>query len=382
MTARTVDTNGWIEIKDNPISKVGVFEYLGNQLPAKLGLDPNKIYNVYRSEEELGNDETINSFKLLPWTDNHPDRLLGNKDSGLVPAEYKGVHGVIGENVTFDGEYLRANLKVFSQELADLINSGKKELSIGYKSAYNLAKGMYNGQPYDLVQTKLRGNHISLVDEGRSGPSVSVLDKKEEVTMNKEDMSQDESYNADPEHEAAEALTLAGLAGQVKELKLTIEKLLGLEAQEQTMVADADEDNEKEYIKKEIEEDKETNDEDAPQMKKVESMDEDKEDDNKSSAMDAVALKKSVFEEISKRDKLASRLSNHVGTFDSSTMTLDEVASYGVKKLNLNCPRGQESVMLSGYLAGKTVSKPVAQSFALDTKIKSSKIDQYLNGGK
>ena len=29
MTKRTYDNNGWLEVKDNPISKVGVFDYLG-----------------------------------------------------------------------------------------------------------------------------------------------------------------------------------------------------------------------------------------------------------------------------------------------------------------------------------------------------------------
>ncbi|MEY0963507.1 DUF2213 domain-containing protein [Providencia alcalifaciens] len=32
MTKRTYDNNGWLEVKDNPISKVGVFDYLGQKL--------------------------------------------------------------------------------------------------------------------------------------------------------------------------------------------------------------------------------------------------------------------------------------------------------------------------------------------------------------
>ena len=53
MTARVPDSNGWYEIADNPLSLVGVFPYMGSMIDASgaLGLDPEKIYNVYRSEE-------------------------------------------------------------------------------------------------------------------------------------------------------------------------------------------------------------------------------------------------------------------------------------------------------------------------------------------
>src|ERR1700753_211727 len=80
---RRLDINGFVEIKDNPISKVGIFPYSGRQIDSdgQLKLDPDKIYNVYRPEEELNNSETIESFKLVPWTDEHA--MLGAKDEGL-----------------------------------------------------------------------------------------------------------------------------------------------------------------------------------------------------------------------------------------------------------------------------------------------------------
>lgn len=81
-SAREYDINGWAEIKGNPISKVGVFPYLGSQIDKSL--IPDKIYQVYRPMEELNNPETINSFKLVPWTDEH--EMLGK---GMTPAEKK-----------------------------------------------------------------------------------------------------------------------------------------------------------------------------------------------------------------------------------------------------------------------------------------------------
>lgn len=169
---RIYDLNNWFEIPKNPISKVGVFPYMGATIGAP---EPDKIYMVYRSAEALADPECLKSFRLLPFINDH--EMLGE---GETPAEQYGVEGVIGENVTFEGDEnqgtLYANLKVFSQRLADLIASGKKELSCGYRCVYVYRPGVWNGQPYDYIQIKIRGNHIALVDEGRMGPTVAVLD--------------------------------------------------------------------------------------------------------------------------------------------------------------------------------------------------------------
>ncbi|MDE9567464.1 DUF2213 domain-containing protein, partial [Xenorhabdus bovienii] len=37
--------NGWLEVKDNPISKVGVFDYMGSEIGAP---NPGDLYRVYR----------------------------------------------------------------------------------------------------------------------------------------------------------------------------------------------------------------------------------------------------------------------------------------------------------------------------------------------
>lgn len=167
-SARVEDLNGWIEIQGNPISKVGVYPYLGAQIGAP---DPSKIYYVFRPPEELSKPATLDSFKLLPWIDEHA--MLGSE---FTAAERKGIHGVIGEDVYFDDPYLRANIKIFSQSLQDKIEGGKIELSPGYRCRYVAESGSYNGQQYDYVQRDIIGNHLALVKQGRTGPDVAVLD--------------------------------------------------------------------------------------------------------------------------------------------------------------------------------------------------------------
>jgi 8-oxo-dGTP pyrophosphatase MutT (NUDIX family) len=174
---REYDSNNWFEVLDNPLSTVGVYQY--NEASVKKGGDPRKMVGVYRPAEELSDPETVKSFQLTPWTDDHPDALLGDASQGLVPAEEKGIHGVIGEKVYYRDGTLYGNIKVFSEALARKQAAGKRELSLGYRCDFVPSEGVYEGVPYQYVQKNLRGNHLSSVSAGRMGSGVRVLDAAE-----------------------------------------------------------------------------------------------------------------------------------------------------------------------------------------------------------
>lgn len=383
-SAREYDFNGWAEIQGNPISKVGVFPYTGAQINLP-GLDPNKIYNVYRSEEELASENTINSFRLLPLTDEHA--MLGSEDDGLLPPEQKGVHGVIGQDVFYENGYLKGNLKIFSEKLANLIDNGKKELSIGYRCEYDIQSGNYDGTPYDVVQRKIVGNHIALVDEGRSGPDVSVLDHFK-FTFDSKELIMPVGSEKEKVKDESE-MTLQDLCTMVKDLAMKVEgmtkdsgenegkvelkeKAAHEGDEEPDMVEDGDNDKEEGDI---------TKDEDMTKKDK-ESMDSQLKSLKKQVQNLQKMGTKSFMTEISQRDALANRLSKHVGTFDHAELTLDEVAQYGVKKLGLKCPRGHEHSVLLGYLSAAKVSMP--STYVHDTADigNSDMIDAYLKGAK
>ena len=115
----------------------------------------------------------------------------------FTPAEEKGVHGVLGEEIKEKDGVLYAEVKIFSESLKNLIQNGKKELSLGYFCEYDLTPGEYHGVHYDAVQRGLRGNHIALVDNGRMGHDVRVMDSMAfdamdldtEKAIKKEDLS-------------------------------------------------------------------------------------------------------------------------------------------------------------------------------------------------
>lgn len=390
-SAREEDINGWAEIKGNPISKVGVFPYSGQQISPDL--EPDKIYSVFRSADELTDPETIKSFRLLPWTDEHT--MLGSGGEGLTPAERKGVHGVIGEDVYFEDGYLKGNLKIFSDKLKELIDSGKKELSIGYRCIYVPQTGVYNGESYDFVQREIRGNHIALVDEGRSGHDVAVLDHFK-FTFDSKDLKMPDYEKKDGDMEkpadAAKDEGEMGIAECREMLKKIAERLESMSESKDEFQDDleAAEINESENMTGDVEPEdfvdraKVTDEDDTEAAKKEDSEKAAKEGDAKDEdeekkdgkGMDSM---KSVLKEISRRDSLAQRLSKHIGVFDHKEKTTAEVARYGVKKLSLNCKRGHEESALEGYLKGARVS---SVAVAQDSKQTSSDIDAYLKGSK
>lgn len=166
--AKIIDENGFWLIKSNPITKEGVFPYLGRTISPQL--EPDKIYSVYRSFDELSAPETLKSFDGVPFINDH--EMLGK---GFTPYDQRQAAGVL-MNPAADNGVVRGDLKIFSESLKDAISGGKKELSLGYKCDYVLRNGEWNGQHYDAVQKNIRGNHIALVDKGRMGADVRVYD--------------------------------------------------------------------------------------------------------------------------------------------------------------------------------------------------------------
>lgn len=230
---RITDRNGWVEVRGNPISKAGVFDYLGREIkrePGQPPLDPDKIYKVLRPAEELARDETINSFKLLPFVDDHT--VLGIDG---IPAETKGIQGTIGEQVYFDAPYLRGNIKIHSDTALSQINAGKVELSPAYYCDWPEEGGTFDGQPYQFTQRNIIGNHLALVSEGRTGADVAVQDSKvvqdSKIVVNDRSMkitldSAELIKMADPKDDVAKDEGAAFSPEQMEALKAMMQEMM------------------------------------------------------------------------------------------------------------------------------------------------------------
>jgi len=341
-SARSQDFNGFIEIKDNPISMVGVFDYLGSEIGAP---EPEKIYKVYRPVEELSRKETMDSFRGKPFTVNHA--MLGDKG---LPVDKKVSDGTIGDNVYFKDGKLLGNLHIWTNKLKDLISSKNKvELSAGYYSRYDFTPGVFNGQHYDAVQRYISGNHLAaLPGKGRCGESVAVLDEKpipRQILNFTYQEVQDMALTADE----IIALVTGAVNAAVAPLKATMDEI----AKEVDELKEDEEAHKKkgEAEKKEKsvmdEAEKEKKKEEEEEKKKEEEEEKKKEEEEEKKATEdakMLALKiqavqdetvKRVTEEIKLKDELVKLASPLVGTFDHAAMTSADVAKYAADKLGL-----------------------------------------------
>lgn len=357
MDAREYDSNGWYEIKANPISKAGIFPYSGRQL-GLTGPDADRIFQVLRPPEELGDPECVESFKLLPWIDEHV--MLGpvaqEMTDRALPAEKKGVQGVIGEEVFFKDGVLYANIKAFSSTLAALIQAGKRELSAGYRCIYDMTAGVWNGLRYDAIQRNIRGNHLALVTEGRMGPDVAVMDHFT-FTFDAKELEMAEE-NKGGEGGGAGSMTLEQCIAVVSELAPQVAKLT--EAFGKMSAPAAAEPAGDKGAPPAAATDPATP---APEAKKD---GEGGEGTPAGSGMDAAAIERSVLGRIAKRDDLAAKISQHVGTFDHKSMTLDDVVAYGCDKLGIKADKIVQAAVLDGYLQAKPAATPAASVSGMD----------------
>lgn len=427
---KQVDHNDFWYIKDNPLSKVGVFPYLGKQISSEL--EPDKIYQVYRPAEELLSEATVNSFKLLPIVDDHT--MLGT-EPGMMPAEEKGVHGTSGSDVYGKDGKLYGDLKIYSETLKDEIEAGKKELSMGYFCDYELTPGTFDGQHYDAVQRNIRGNHIALVEEGRMGSDVRVMDRKITMDSMKEINSMVKSAkrgnrqafdeDVDKRELIREVMAIAAkpnedFAGGEQEKEETIAKKLeemsynrsesgtanddevdkregirqimaivreagGSEEQirEAAGIAEKISYNDSERSGNDEEPKKDGEDEEPESCAGDEDEDEEKKSEIKELKESMDAMPKAVFAELAKRDRLYKTIQEKtgIGTFDCSLMTEKEVARYACDKLDLGAAKGEEIAVLKGYLKAAGTSEV---GFSLDSSVRSrgedKAISKYLEG--
>jgi len=365
--AKEVDINGFWLIEANPVTKEGVFPYTGAQIDfsGSLGLDPAKIYNVYRPAAELFKEETLKSFNGVPLIDEH--EMIGDGCTGYDDRPAGGVlFNTAPESST--GTML-GDFKIFSESLKDKIEQGKKELSLGYRCCYEFMRGLFKGQPYDFIQKNIVGNHVALVDKGRMGSSVRVYDSKTMVFDSMEAIK--------PITKGTDAMTEEEKAKKEAEEKAAAEAKAADEAAKQKAMDDAAEAEKK--AKEEAEAKKEQEAKDSAEAEEKAKKDAEEAEKAKGSAMDS-AIKAAVIM-LSERDALVKQVQPLVGAFDHSVMTsADEVADYACKKLKLQAGKGESKAMLKGFLAGRSGS---GIAYGMDAAPKSGKdaaLDKYLKG--
>ena len=169
---RSKDSNGFLVIKDNPIAKAGVFDYLLSELKQDIEPKDDKVVKVYRPFSEL--IRVKDSFSNKPIKMHHH----------WVGDECETADGAIGSNITIDeaNEYLRADLIIYNPKLIEAIEKNELvELSPAYTGKEIAENGRYNGEAYEYKQELGEVNHLAVVEIGRSGKDLKIYDSKSRI---------------------------------------------------------------------------------------------------------------------------------------------------------------------------------------------------------
>jgi len=176
-SVRSIDKDGRMRVARAHISRAAINPYKGSEIPGwrNLGLEPDRIYQLYRDPEELKKaTATLNGVPLLRKhtpvnaDDHQPDEVVG----------------ALGTDAEFDGEYLDNSLIIWAREgIAGVESDAKKELSAGYHYTPDMTAGNFDGKAFDGVMRDIVFNHVALVEDGRAGPDVVVGDSTENLKM-------------------------------------------------------------------------------------------------------------------------------------------------------------------------------------------------------
>lgn len=181
ISKRIITDEGFL-IVEGILSRTGTQKYSADQLYAAKflkdnGVDSKKIFTLYRPPEEVFNDESLKSLNNIPITLGHPKGNIVDASNWqkLAKGEVSNVH-------KRDEQSIGGTLTIRAKDAVNAVNNGKKELSVGYSSHVEMKPGITpEGEQYDGIQTKIRGNHHAIVDAGRCGAMCRINDEEDNV---------------------------------------------------------------------------------------------------------------------------------------------------------------------------------------------------------
>lgn len=194
------------------------------------------IRRELRHPDDVLTSDSLKTMKMIPVTNEHPkERFVTAENAKELSV------GFTGEDIREDGEYIYSNFVITDEEtINDIVNKGKKELSLGYTVDLVEEKGNFDGEDYDFRQTNIKYNHLSIVKEARAGGKARIkLDRNDavEITKNEEANLAKRKIKVDEEEmvvEAEVADTIESLLERLKnaestlvEIKESLDKITG-----------------------------------------------------------------------------------------------------------------------------------------------------------
>ncbi|EGR0500779.1 DUF2213 domain-containing protein [Vibrio cholerae] len=163
-TSREYTPEGFLKVSGRA-AKTGIQEYFAHEL-GLTDREPNAVVRVMRFEGEVFSQDSLDSYIGVDITIEHPDTFVNSQNFksssvGLVTAAAR------------DGDFVKVDMIVKSQDAIDAIHSGKVELSAGYSCHYEAAP---QGASYDFIQRDIAVNHLAITNSARGGSQVRLND--------------------------------------------------------------------------------------------------------------------------------------------------------------------------------------------------------------
>lgn len=153
---------GFLACEGVAIARIGTLKYKQGEVPIES--DDLGDIEVERTPDVLFSQDCIASFEGKPITLNHPPDFV-------APDNWKDYAVGVLQNVRGDGDFLLADLLITDESAIRFVKSGQfRQLSCGYEADYDkiaVGKGR---------QTRIIGNHVALVSEGRCGSQCAIFD--------------------------------------------------------------------------------------------------------------------------------------------------------------------------------------------------------------
>ena len=153
---------------DHPIlTSCGIFEYTNPD---------GSIRRELRLPEYVFDEKSLKTYRGKPIIITHE---AGVVDKSNVDKEQIGT--ILSDGYQ-DGEDVRAEIIIHDTDAME--KCGLKELSLGYNLDLVEEPGVWNGEPYDAIQTNIVINHLALVASARAGEQARLnIDGSDEPTL-------------------------------------------------------------------------------------------------------------------------------------------------------------------------------------------------------
>jgi uncharacterized protein len=172
VSARSFDRDGRLRVRLAVLSQADVNKYYGHEIIGAntFGLDPSRMYRMYRPPEELA--KAVPSACGLPiLTAHEPVDAVEFRPDLLV--------GATLSDARFQAPHLLCSIAIWSADAIRAIQTGDKgSLSAGYRYETDMRPGLSpEGKHFDGSMRGIVFNHVALVDSGRIGPDAIIADR-------------------------------------------------------------------------------------------------------------------------------------------------------------------------------------------------------------